>query len=241
MSSQRVAFVAGATGYTGRAVVQLLTMRGVRCVAHVRPDSARLDAWRGRFAGAGAEVCTAPWRGPEMGEALADLGVTEVYALTGTTNKRAKALGKAGGDAASASHDAVDFGLTRHLVDACLAAGTAPFFVYLSSLGADADSRNSYLRARGRAEDAVAGSGLPFCALRASFITGPDRAEGRPMERASAVVTDGLLAALAVVGAKRLRARYRSIDADRLAALLVELPLDETHHGRVVTLDEVLP
>ncbi|MCA9517636.1 MAG: epimerase, partial [Myxococcales bacterium] len=139
------------------------------------------------------------------------------------------------------SHEAVDYGLTKHLVDASLAAGTAPFFVYLSSLGADADSRNSYLRARGRAEDAVAGSGLPFCAVRASFVTGPDRGESRPTERVGAVVTDGLLAVAAALGGKRLKARYGSVDAERLAAVLVSLPRDEAHRGRVVTLDEVLP
>ena len=40
------AFVAGATGFTGREVVRLLVERGVPAVAHVRPDSPRLEEWK---------------------------------------------------------------------------------------------------------------------------------------------------------------------------------------------------
>ena len=48
-----VAFVAGATGFVGRAVVPALRRAGVTTIAHVRPDSARLDEWRKRFASTG--------------------------------------------------------------------------------------------------------------------------------------------------------------------------------------------
>ena len=41
-----IAFVAGATGYTGREVVRLLAERGVRTLAHVRPDSSSSAAGR---------------------------------------------------------------------------------------------------------------------------------------------------------------------------------------------------
>ena len=34
-----IAFVAGATGYTGREVVRLLAERGIETYAHIRPDS----------------------------------------------------------------------------------------------------------------------------------------------------------------------------------------------------------
>ena len=40
------AFVAGATGYTGRAVVERLVADGFEAVAHVRPDSSRLASER---------------------------------------------------------------------------------------------------------------------------------------------------------------------------------------------------
>ncbi|TNF37231.1 MAG: epimerase [Deltaproteobacteria bacterium] len=237
MSSSRVAFVAGATGYTGQAVVRRLVADGVRVVAHVRPDSPRLGEWCERFIALGAEVNAAMWTGPEMGDAIRELGVTEVYGLTGTTMKRARSLARSGGDAADASHEAVDYGLTRHLVDASVAAGTRPWLVYLSSLGASPSARGSYLRARGRAEVAIQEADLPWSILRASFITGPDRGESRPAERVGAVLGNGLLAVAAAFGGKRLRERYRSIDADGLAAILVALPGDEARQGQVLTLD----
>ena len=52
----QIAFVAGATGYTGREVVRVLLERGVRTVAHVRPDSPHVDEWRSRFEAQGAAV-----------------------------------------------------------------------------------------------------------------------------------------------------------------------------------------
>ena len=54
-SAKRVAFVAGATGYTGVQVVRQLAALErtppLRVVAHVRPDSTRLAEWRTRFEG----------------------------------------------------------------------------------------------------------------------------------------------------------------------------------------------
>ena len=237
MSTPRVAFIAGATGYTGQAVVRNLVGRGVRAIAHVRPDSSQHSEWHSKFTSMGAEVCSAAWSGAEMGEALRDLGATEVYGLVGTTMKRAREVARGGGDAAAASHEAVDFGLTKHLVDACVAAGTRPWLVYLSSVGASPTARGSYLRARGRAEAAVEASGLPRTIVRASFITGPDRGESRPAERASAVVGNGVLALAALFGGRRLRDRYRSVTADDLAALLVALPGEAERDGAVLTLD----
>jgi len=237
--SSRVAFVAGATGYTGRAVVHALSTAGVRAIAHVRPDSPRLAEWRSIFESMGAEVCTAAWSGPALGVALRDYGVTEAYGLVGTTRERAKTLAREGGAAAAAtaSYEAVDYGLTAALVDACRAAGTSPWVVYLSSLGADPKSRNAYLRARGRAEAAVRDAGLSFTILRPSFVSGPDREERRVGERVGAVVGDGVFKLARLLGARRAAARYRSISADALAALLVALPGDAARRDTVLTLD----
>ena len=62
----QIAFVAGATGYTGREVVRLLSGRGVRTVAHVRPDSPRVEEWRRRFETEGAAVDVTPWDDAEI-------------------------------------------------------------------------------------------------------------------------------------------------------------------------------
>ena len=60
MSTPR-AFVGGATGHTGREVVRQLCERGVETIAHVRPNSSKLNDWLNRFEGWGASVDTSAW------------------------------------------------------------------------------------------------------------------------------------------------------------------------------------
>ena len=79
------AFVAGATGFVGRAVVAALRERGVEVIAHVRPGSAREADWRARFAELGAEVDTTAWEPAAMTATLAARAPTHVFFLIGTT------------------------------------------------------------------------------------------------------------------------------------------------------------
>lgn len=216
------ALVAGATGFVGRAVVPALVARGEKTIAHVRPDSARLGEWRERFGAMGATVDASPWEPGALADAMRTAGVTHVFCLIGTTRGRAKADGVAGN-----IYDAVDYGLTKLLVDAAVASGTKPRFVYLSSVGASTTATSAYLKARGRAEDVVRASGLPWVIARPSVITGEGRDDERPAERAAGVMIDGVLSVAGLLGARRLRARYRSTTPDVLAAALVRLALDD--------------
>ncbi|HBP21540.1 MAG TPA: epimerase, partial [Planctomycetes bacterium] len=213
------AFVAGATGYTGRAVVEVLRSRGVETVAHVRPGSSRRDEWRARFEALGAAVDLSPWELEPLRESLERLGPTLVFSLLGTTAKRARGEGMQ----AEEAYEKVDYGLSKLLLDACLGLVPLPRFVYLSSLGADGSLRNPYLEARARMEADLRRSGLPFVIARPSFITGPDRDEERPLEQIGAKVGDALLGVAGVLGARRLRDRYASTDASGLARALVRL------------------
>ena len=234
------AFVAGATGYVGRALVRVLTARGTRVVAHVRPDSPQLDAWRTRFAAMGATVDATPWDEHAMAATLAALRPTVVYALLGTTRKRTRAAAARG---AADGYEHVDYGLTALLLRATQHAardtGTAPRFVYLSAVGADAASRNPYLAVRGRLEAELRASGLPWTVARPSFITGPDRDESRPAERIGAAVVDAALAIPGWLGARRLRDRWRSTTADELARALARLAADPRAAGAVVEGDRL--
>lgn len=223
------AFVAGATGYTGREVVRALREREVRTVAHVRPDSSRLEEWRARFEELGAEVDTTPWDAEAMAACLKELAPGQVFSLLGTTRKRARASG-----AADESYETVDYGLTALLIDAAAAAGSQPRFVYLSSAGVKPGSRNRYLAARARAESRLRESGLPFTIARPSFITGPGRDDSRPGERAAATVADGLLAGVALFGGRKLRRRWRSTTNTVLADGLVRLAFDDGAANAVV-------
>ena len=218
------AFVAGATGYTGREVVRALARRGGTVRAHVRPDSPRLAEWRARFAAPGVTVDETAWREAELTATLAAFRPTHLFALLGTTRGRAAAAERAG--APAADYEAVDYGLTALLLHAAAATpGRGPRFVYLSSLGANVATRNAYLRARGRAEALIRESGLPYLIVRPSFISGADREERRPIERAAARALDVGTAALAVLGAARLRARFRPRTAAELAESIVRLAL----------------
>lgn len=220
------AFVLGATGFVGREVVRQLCVRGGRPIAHVRPDSPQLAAWRERFAALGAEVDATPWDAPQLGARLAARAVTQLYILIGTTRRKAQADG-IGGDI----YEAVDVGLTKLAVEAARGSAIRPRLVYLSSIGAAPGARSPYLRARAKAEAVVTGADLPWVIARPSFILG-DRDESRPGERAAGVVGDGLLAIAGVLGARRTRDRYRSTTPDVLASALIRLA-EAPEHDRI--------
>jgi uncharacterized protein YbjT (DUF2867 family) len=220
------AFVAGASGYTGREVVRDLATRGVRVVAHVRPDSPRRDALVRELTADGAAADTTAWDDAAMTRTMTALAPNAVFALLGTTRARANAARKNGG--AEESYDSVDYGLTALLLRASVACGSKPRFVYLSALGAGRPSSNAYFAARYKAEAEVRASGLAYVIARPSFITGPDRTESRPAERLAAGVTDAVLGFAGHFGGAGLRDRFASMSARTLARALVALGLDES-------------
>jgi uncharacterized protein YbjT (DUF2867 family) len=216
------AFVLGATGFVGREVVRQLCVRGGKPYAHVRPDSSKLDEWRAKFAELGAEVDATPWEVAAMAARLRELAPAQIYILIGTTRGKAKADG-VGGDI----YEAVDYGLTKIAVDAARASEIKTRLVYLSGIGADANARGAYMKARGKAEDAVRGSGLPWVIARPAIITG-DRDESRVGERSAAVIGDGLLA-VAGVFSRQLRAKYKSTTPDVLGSALIRIGEGDEH------------
>jgi uncharacterized protein YbjT (DUF2867 family) len=224
------AFVAGATGYVGREVVRVLAARGARVIAHVRPDSPRLEEWRSRWARLGAETSAAPWNEEAMAGELARLRPTHLFALLGTTRARMRAEGA---DAA-AGYEAVDYGLTALLLRVARRVVPDARFVYLSALGVGPGRRNAYLAVRWRLEEELRASGVAYTIARPGFITGADREERRPAERTAARVLDALLGVAALAGGGRLRDRYASTTGAALAEALVRLALDPRAADRLV-------
>ena len=210
------AFVLGATGFVGREVTRQLCVRAVETYAHVRPDSSSLEAWRGKLTEVGARVDVTPWQADALAERWRALDIAQVYILIGTTRGRARADGVEGD-----IYERIDYGLTAIAVDAATRSGQKPRLIYLSSLGADASARGAYLKARGRAEDAVRSSGCAYAIARPAIITG-ERDEARTGERAAAVVGDGLLA-VAGLFSRALKEKYASTTPDVLAAALIRL------------------
>jgi uncharacterized protein YbjT (DUF2867 family) len=225
------AFIAGATGYTGRHVTKRLAREGVQTVAHVRPDSAAMGSWTARFSAAGASVDATPWNVDDLARTMARVRPDLVFTLLGTTRARAARDARATG--AAAGYDEVDYGLSAMLLRAIRSAGVRPRFVYLSSIGARESSRNAYLAVRGRFERALKESGLPYLIVQPSFISGSDRDERRVAERVASIVTDVLLRVVAGVGARTLHDRWATLTGDALAAGMVRLALDAPE-GRVI-------
>lgn len=232
--SQTIAFVAGATGFTGRAVVEALVARGARAVAHVRPDSGRREEWTERFTSQGAEVDTTPWELAALTETLTRLRPTVVFALLGTTRRRAKREGRGAVEA----YEAIDYGLTMMLRDAAQACGHRPRFVYLSSTGLREDTRNPYMAVRVRVERALREGELPYTVARPSIITG-ERDESRGLESAAAKVMDATLGLAGLFGARRLKERYRSTDNVALAKGMVRVALDPAFENAVVEAEQL--
>ncbi len=224
-----IAFVGGATGYTGRAVVEQLVAAGVRTVAHVRPDSRQRGEWETRWRALGAEVDATAWEPDALTTTLTELRPTLVFALLGTTRARARSEGKG----AIEGYEAIDYGLTMMLRDAAVASGHRPRFVYLSAVAVKEDTTNPYMAVRVRVERALREGSLPYTIARPSFITGADRDEPRLGERIGAGVADGVLAFAGMLGGRKLRDRYASMTNVELARGLVRVALDPAFEDQI--------
>lgn len=232
-----VAFVLGASGYVGASLVEALARdeHVARVIAHVRPESPRASALATRLErhAPRAEVDRTPLEAGALMEALEALAPTHLFLCHGTTARRARSEGIAN------PYEAVDVGLTVLLCEQAAALTRPPRVVLLSSMGTGPRARGAYLSARWRAEEIVRASGLPHTICRAPLLTGPDRAESRPGERWAARLLDPLLGFVGALGARRLAARYRSMDATEAAEGLVRTGFHYMTIGRVVLGDEL--
>ncbi|MDG1048767.1 MAG: NAD(P)H-binding protein [Planctomycetota bacterium] len=229
-----VAFVFGATGYVGRAVVEAAARtQGVgQVIAHARPGSSRGAALE---AGVGGSILVdrTPLELSPLAHALEACRPSHLFICHGTTARRARREGL------KAPYEAVDLGLTRLLLEAAAAVSPPPRVVYLSAIGASPRARGAYLRNRWLAEEAVRSSGLPFTICRAPLLGGPDRREPRPMETLARTVADPTLAVLGAVGFTKLRDRLSSMNAAEAAEGLVRSGFHYMTINRVVQSDEL--
>lgn len=226
-------FIAGATGFVGKALVAEARRQGAEVWAHVRPDSRQLPHWKAYFAGLGAEVSTAAWEPAALAAELRRIAPALVFCCIGTTAKRMGRDGKAAN-----SYETVDFGLTKMLADAAKSAGGVQRLVYLSSLGAGPNAAGAYLQWRYRAEQAVQSSGVPWTIARPSFITG-ERDESRPAEHYASLAADGVLKVIGFLGATTTRDRYRSNDDATLARALWRIAGDPALAAKVVLSEDL--
>jgi len=211
--------VVGATGYVGQELVRQSCQEGLKTYAHVR-ESERAERHCLRLSEFGAQPIVSTWEKEAISKVLRDLRPTVIFSLLGTTKSSAKSE-EIEGDI----YDRIDYGLTSILIGESSVLPEKPRVVYLSSIGASQRSRSAYLRARGKIEEELAASGLSYVSAQPSIITGRDRETDRPMERFSAGAIDAALRLTRMLGAKRLREKYRSTNAQTLAAALLRLGL----------------
>jgi len=229
--------VIGATGYTGRALVAQLSSRAsARVWAHVRPDSSQLSQWKARVEPwENVELSTAAWSDEAMRAELERIAATHIFLLLGTTKARGRS---AQNSAIADTYEAVDYGLTHLVLQANKGAPNPARIIYLSSLGVSPKTTNPYLKVRARIEAQLQAAPASWVSVRASFISGPDRQESRPLERITAVASKPLLRLAGALGARQSYERYRPRTGDELAALLIACAFDPTAHG-IVHLDDI--
>jgi len=170
------AFVAGATGFTGRALArQDAGAFGVELRLHVR-DRARAAA----ILGDDARLVEGPLDDAAALTAMLT-GVDAVVQLIGTV--RAKFDEKT-------SYETVDYGTTVALVDAARRA-RVPHFVLLSSIGAGT-GLGAYLAWKKRTESVVVNSGIACTILRPSYLAGDDVMTDRAPATALSALLGGM-------------------------------------------------
>jgi NADH dehydrogenase len=149
-----IAFIAGASGFTGRAMLAELSRNpsGWRARPHARAA--------GRIDHPDVVVCDPLAREPL---AAGMRGCDAVVQLIGTTRRRF----------AEGDYDQIDYGTTVALGEAARTAGV-PRLLLLSSVGAG-NPRGRYLEVKRRTEEWVERSGLAYTIVRPSFIVGPRR------------------------------------------------------------------
>lgn len=226
--------VAGATGYTGSAVVKELRRRGEDVVAHIRPESSARAQTQRELDAVGAHLALCRWQPQALTAMLHEHQPRIVFSLIGTTADRARDEGI---DAAQ-RFQAVDQRLTAMLLEAAAGASSIKRFVLLSAVGSSPSSGSAYLRTRAAMEQTTTASGLCYTIARPSFITG-SRKKTRLGESVGASLANGALTLAGLLGACALRERYRSIDSVSLARALVSAALDSRFANAVIEGPEI--
>lgn len=171
--SRKVAFVAGATSFTGRAIAaQDPERHGVDLKLQVRPGSPSRKKLEGDPRVSLVDINS------RIGLEDALVNVDCVVQLIGTVRARFKETG---------DYEAVDYGTTAKLLDAAKLR-KVPHFLLLSSVGAGT-GWGQYLKWKQRTEDLVRDSGLPWTIVRPSYLAGDEQFP----ERASLSATTAFL------------------------------------------------
>jgi uncharacterized protein YbjT (DUF2867 family) len=210
--NQKTAIILGATGLTGRLLLSKL-------VADDSYTSIKLFSRK-------ASGNTAPKIKEFVGDMLQlehfknDFTADEVYCCIGTTSAKTKDR---------AIYKAIDFGIP-FAASKLAKENNIPTYLVVSAMGANSKSKIFYNRTKGEMEQAVLSQKIPNTyILRPSLILG-ERDEKRFGESLGAVLLK--LTNVVLIGGLK---KYRAIEADRIAAAMIQLALSKPPSGVVLS------
>jgi len=132
-------------------------------------------------------------------------GSDVIFSAVGTTQSKVK------GD--KSVYRKIDFDIPVHAAQYGLNSGCQKF-LFVSSVGANSNGNNFYLKLKGEIEDAVKQTGISYIgAFRPSMLLG-DRKESRPMEKIMQAVSKGI--------SFLLPSKYKPIEARDVAAAMIQ-------------------
>ncbi|MCU0757760.1 MAG: NAD(P)H-binding protein [Steroidobacteraceae bacterium] len=201
-AGQRQAWVFGASGLVGRALLDVLL---------TAPEYARITALTRRPLGREhPRLANRIVAFDRLEAQLAGVACQEAFCCLGTT------LAQAGSEAA---FRAVDHDTVLRVAGVARRAG-AERFVLVSAAGADPAAKNFYLRVKGEAEAAVAALGFPSLDIvQPGLLLGGARAESRPLESLGRLV---MPLVNPLLGGERKA--WRGMDVAVLARAMAALP-----------------
>ncbi len=210
--SQKTAIVLGGTGLTGSLLIKRLL---------VDDDYGCIKLFSRKASGIKAEKIE-----EYIGDVLKlesfkkDFTADEVFCCIGTTSAKTRDR---------TVYKAIDFGIP-YAAARLARENRINTFLVISSMGANTRSKVFYSRTKGEMEQAVMGEKIAHTyILRPSLILG-ERGERRIGESFGAVVMN--LAGFFLVGSMK---KYRAIDADCIAAAMIQLALFRPPSGIVIS------
>lgn len=153
-----------------------------------------------------------------------ELIADDIFCCLGTTIKKAGSKG---------NFRKVDFDYVFDLAEICRIGG-AKTFSMVSSVGADKDSGNFYLKVKGEIEEAVINLGYDTTNIfRPSFLAGK-RNESRPAESAGILIMKFLTPLF-----QGPLKKFRAIDAEKVAAVMVSCIQQKRNRVNIFSSDEI--
>lgn len=152
----KMIFVAGGTGFIGRRLMEALAGEGYKVKCLVRSERK-------------ARVCV------DLGFETVTGDITDRASLKGALSGAGTVIHLVGiaSEAGGQTFEDVHVRGTSNLLEEATSEGVSHFF-YQSALGADPRSWSKYQASKGRAEELVKASGIPYTIFRPSLVMGGD-------------------------------------------------------------------